>query len=403
MKRAILLITIFFSYIVTYTQEINNLGISKGEQSAYFNFSESQKKEKYKIAVLTPLYLDSVDLAKNLNHIPKFMMPGIDFYQGIRIAADTLNKEGAKLDLYIYDSKSNYFNVEKILKSDRLDSMDLIIGNASVSDIALLADFAKKNQINFVSAISPSDANQTKNPYFTILQPRLLTHIERIHSYISRRAISDNVVFITDGTNSSNNALQYFKNSEINAMPKKFIEFKISNDDFNISTLNSKIDSNYNTTIILGLLDAGLTYKILKKLNEFTKKYDGVKIFCMPTAEAITSLGKADEFPNSKIFYTTSYVIDKVTPASMYIGREYKKYMGSAPSDVVYKGFESLWFFVKLMEKYGVPFNNYINDNSYSFITPYKIMPVKNKSGFYFFENKFLYLVKYENGIVTYE
>lgn len=44
----------------------------------------------------------------------------------------------------------------------------------------------------------------------------------------------------------------------------------------------------------------------------------------MPTAEAIKSLGKVDEFPDMPVFYTTSYIIDKITPSSMYIGREYK-------------------------------------------------------------------------------
>ena len=152
----------------------------------------------------------------------------------------------------------------------------------------------------------------------------------------------------------------------------------------------------------MGILDAGITYKILKQIIPMAEKYN-IKVFCMPTAEAITSLGKANEFPNLPVYYTSSYIIDKITPASLYIGREYKRYMGSVPSDVVYKGFESLWFFVHLLEKYGVPFNNSISDNTYSFITPYKIMPVKINSEFHYFENKFLYLIKYDNGVVFYE
>ncbi|MBK8683970.1 MAG: hypothetical protein IPN26_02750 [Bacteroidetes bacterium] len=66
-----------------------------------FSYPPAQKKEKYNIAVLSPMFLDSVDLEKNLTRIPKFMMPGIDFYQGVRIAADTLKNAGFKLNLFI--------------------------------------------------------------------------------------------------------------------------------------------------------------------------------------------------------------------------------------------------------------------------------------------------------------
>jgi hypothetical protein len=158
-------------------------------------FDKRVKKERYKIAVLTPLYLDSVDLEKNLANIPKFMMPGLDFYQGIQIAADTLRKQGFKLDIYVHDSKSAYLNVQNIIETDRLDSMDLIIGNASVSDLKLLGEFAKSKKINFISAVSPSDAEQESNPYFTILQPLEvllfpLTKNLALMSYFNLRALA---------------------------------------------------------------------------------------------------------------------------------------------------------------------------------------------------------------------
>ena len=103
------------------------------------------------------------------------------------------------------------------------------------------------------------------------------------------------------------------------------------------------------------------------------------------------------------IFYTTSYIIDKITPSSVYISQEYRKKMGGHVSDIVYKGFESLYFFSTLLKKYGVPFNDHIGDNAYTFITPYKIVPVKEKGVIKFYENKYMYLLRYENGVMTYE
>lgn len=367
-----------------------------------FIYPRPVKKDRYKIAVLTPMYLDSIDLDKNMAHLPKFMMPGIDFYQGVRIAADTLKKMGFKLDIFVYDSKSFYLDVKNLIESDKLDSIDLIIGNASVSDLKLLGDFAKKRQINFVSAVSPSDAGQTLNPYFTILQPRLASHIEMMHKHINRKYPEDNVVFVSRKSQAEQNGLNYFKNDLLNSLPGRFKEIELKGDEIQMNEIIKKIDTSYNTTIFLGILDPLITYKNLKILSEYAKRYR-LKVYCMPTTEAVKSLNKTDEFPNMPVYYTTSYIIDKITPASQYISKEYKSHMGTAPSDVVYKGFESLFFFSNLLKKFGVPFNSKIGDNSYTFITPYKIVPVKENGSLMFYENKFLYLLRYEDGIMIYE
>lgn len=402
MRHSLLLFLFTLSLLTASAQRkpiVEELRTTEIEEYAY---PRPVKKERYNIAILTPMYLDSVEWTTNLTQIPKFMMPGLDFYQGAMIAADTLKNQGHKLDIYVYDSRSNYLNVKNLIESDKLDSMDLIIGNASVSDLKLLADFAKKNLINFVSAVSPSDAAQEFNPYFTILQPRLASHIEKIHKHINSKYPEDNVIFVHRNQNAERNALGYFRNDVLNHLPGRFSAMEVSGDALDLTALKTKIDSNYNTTLVLGILDASVCYQMLKALQPLAERRH-LKIYCMPTAEAIKALNKTDEFPGMTIYYTSSYIIDKITPASLYISREYKNRMGTAPTDIVYKGFESLFYFAGLLKKHGVPFNERMGDVSASFITPYKIVPVKEAGKVKFFENKFLYLVHFDSGVMSYE
>ena len=360
------------------------------------------KKERYKVAIITPMFLDSVALEPALTKIPKFMMPGLDFYKGIQLAADTLKQLGFKLDIYVHDSRSDSLNVNELIRSGTLDSMDLIIGNASVFDLKLLAEFGLEKKINFISAVSPADAGQEANPYFTILQPRLVSHIEKLHKSISAKYPEDNVVFIHRNSIAERNALMYFKNDIVHPLPARFKEMELKTDEIDIRQLLNVIDSMHGTTIMLGIIDPAVAVKNLRLLLPYAKQY-GIKVYCMPTMESIKSLGRPDEFPMMPVYYTTSYMIDKITPSSLYINREYKKHMGGYPSDVVYKGFESLYFFSSLMRKYGVPFHEHMGESAYSFITPYKIVPVKEKGNIKFYENKYLYLIRFENGIMTYE
>lgn len=406
--RASLRHTLFLGFILLIAFQANAqrsavVKEEKPSQMAFFKYPPAEKKSRYRIAVLTPMYLDSVAWDKNVAQLPKFMMPGLDFYQGIEIAADTLRRMGIQLDIHIFDSRSRLYDVAALIASDTLDNMDLIIGNASTNDLKLLADYAKKNLINFISAVSPSDAGQQFNPYFTVLQPRLATHIEKIHRYINTRQPEDNVVFIHRKAVAEVNALGYFKNDLLNKLPNRFQSLEMKNDStLDLKVLPSLIDTNYRTTIVLGILDASVTYKLLKQLAPLAERFR-LKIFCMPTTEAVKALSKADEFENLPVYYTSSYIIDRNTPAGLYVSKSYRERMGGTASDIVFKGFESLYYFGRLLERYGVPFNNHLGDNVYAFITPYKIMPVREKGAIRFYENKFLYLIKYQQGIMTYE
>src|SRR5437763_9048110 len=64
-----------------------------------------------KIGVFAPLYLDSAfndtsgyRYAKNV--FPKFFNPGIEFYEGVQLALDSMNKERVPLEVFVYDTRA---------------------------------------------------------------------------------------------------------------------------------------------------------------------------------------------------------------------------------------------------------------------------------------------------------
>ena len=68
---------------------------------------------------------------------------------------------------------------------------------------------------------------------------------------------------------------------------------------------------------------------------------------------------------------------------------------------MAYKGFESVYMFVKLLTKYPDDLINHINDKSAKVFCDYNIRPVtliKNNPVPDYFENKHLYFIKLFNG-----
>ena len=91
---------------------------------AYFLLSivshaQTQVPLRQKIAVFAPLYLDSAFFGSIYRYdktFPKFLNPGLEFYQGVRWALDSFQKKGAPLEVFIYDSRSStnsYFTAIK--------------------------------------------------------------------------------------------------------------------------------------------------------------------------------------------------------------------------------------------------------------------------------------------------
>src|ERR1700740_3567409 len=65
---------------------------------------------RHSVALFLPLYLDSAfDATGNYRYdknFPKFINPGLEFYEGAGLALDSMRKEGIRLDVRIYDTRS---------------------------------------------------------------------------------------------------------------------------------------------------------------------------------------------------------------------------------------------------------------------------------------------------------
>src|SRR5688572_21951557 len=98
---------------------------------------------RHKIALFAPLFLDS---AFNSNYgyrfdktFPKFLNPGLEFYQGAQAALDSLDRAGAALEVFIYDTRSRQANIQQMVSRPELDNVEMIFGHANTPEVRVLA------------------------------------------------------------------------------------------------------------------------------------------------------------------------------------------------------------------------------------------------------------------------
>ncbi len=356
----------------------------------------------YRVGIFAPLYLDSVFTGNTYRYgknFPKFAVPGLDFVQGAQIALDSLPMLYGNIDARIYDSKSYVQDIPSLIRNKELDSLDLIIGSVKEDEFSQLANFAKQKNIPFISATHPNDGGTTNNPFLVIVNSTLKAHCEAIYSHLLQQHSTDRIFLVRKSGAQENAVAAYFKQiNEPDGKPLLKIETVNADTDFN--ALRSKLDSNRKSVFIGGSLNETFANNLAMFSQGISKKYP-VLLIGMPNWDGFSTLVKNKKLKDFPIYYSTPFFNYKWDNFSRQIKEIYlAKYKG-VPSDLTYKGFETVYLFTKLLSMHPNDFMSNLNNHPYKVFSDYKFKPVfinKKSEVPDYFENKNLYFVKILNG-----
>jgi len=373
-----------------------------------FHFSHAQDTAyKHKIAIFAPLYLDSAfdsedDYRYAKNVFPKFINPGLEFYEGVQLALDSLNKEYAPLEVFIYDTRSANETILDQLNKPEMENVELIITYCSSTEVKIFADAGLKKNIPVFNANLPNDGSVTANPFFVILNPTLKTQCEGIYKHIQKYySLNPLVVFRKKGQR-EDLIKSYFDEygKKTVAIPLK-IKYVDLTDTFTVDQLKPYLDTTNETLCIAGSLDENFGKRLAKHLAFLkTQKYQSIAMG-MPTWDNIKEFNKP-EYKGIEIIYSTPFYNSKVDKVSQNITNYFNTVMFARPSDMVFRGYEVTWKYVRLLLQYGKDIASNLANKQLKVFTDFDIQPVLNKQNLTldYFENKKLYFLKWQDGVI---
>ncbi|HRI25775.1 MAG TPA: ABC transporter substrate-binding protein [Ferruginibacter sp.] len=378
-----------------------------------FNFTgafaqaDTVKQPPVKVGIFAPLYLDSVFSNNTFRYkqsMPRFIAPAVDFVRGTQLALDSLQSGNDYFEATIYDSKSFTQPVSWLIQNKKLDSLQLIIGSVKDAEFLQLAGFALQKNIPFISATYPNDAGITKNPFLVIVNSTLRSHCEAIYSYILQKHGTDKIYLCRQKGVQEDMVASYFKLiNEQEGKPLLPIETINLDNNLTAAFLKTKLDSNGNSVLIGASLDETFAGGLSKAAYELRKSYP-ITLIGMPNWDGFAAISKKNELADFPVYYTSPYFNSKTDETSKWINENYKKKYKAYPGDMVFKGFESVYFFARLQARHGDAFMNNINDRSLRVISDFNFRPVmlkKDAGTPDYFENKHLYFIRMLNGTVS--
>lgn len=386
---------------------------------AQYSISEDSAKTGFrsKIAVFAPIYIDSAftdNSTKTItsNALPKIMLSGLDFYNGVMMAADSLKTDKANIEILFYDTKSKTEPMNKILNYKVWDSVSFIIAYfKDRNEIKPLADFAMKKNIVLISATFPNDGGVTANPNFVILNSTLRTHCEGIYKYVQKYYSTSNIVYVKTKGKLEDDIQNTFRemNKQTASVALKFKTVELT-DSFTIKQLSPFLDSTKQNTIICGTVNETFGLRLVKTLGTL-KNYRSVAIG-MPTWDGIKDFNKSiakedDKTSNTakssvEIIYSTPYYFGRNDKLNKALNARYKNKFAARASDWFFKGFETVYYFSNVLVKYNRDFKNELNNKDFVLFNEFDIKPITAKQSDVvdYLENKKLYFIKKQDGIV---
>jgi len=360
--------------------------------------------KRFHIAIFTPLFLDSAfdftDTYRYGKTFPRFINAGLEFYEGAQLAIDSLQREGALLDIHVFDTKSSTPRFDDLVKSDSLNKMDMIIAHVTAYEAKLLADSAATKNIPFINVNFPNDAGVSNNPNFVILNSTLKTHCEGLYRFLQKNfALSPIIVFRKKGQQ-EDRLVEYFKEIEksTSSVPLK-LKYVTLDDNFTALQLSKLLDKDKTTVAIAGSLDITFAQHLCQHLASLNATQAST-VFGMPTWDGADFT--KSEYKELEIYYSTPFYISPEDKNANAVLQVFKSRFFSRPSDMVYRGYETVYHFGKLLMFHKENINSSLSDKKYSLFTQFDIQPVLNKKTMTldYFENKKLYFVKKIDGVV---
>ncbi|HEY1199691.1 MAG TPA: amino acid ABC transporter substrate-binding protein [Niastella sp.] len=358
---------------------------------------------RQRIAIFTPMYLDSAfDVAGNYRYdaktFPRIASAGLEFWEGAELAIDSLRKEGIELDIHVYDTRAPQQQFDSLIASEEFKTTDLMIGQVKdATEAVKFATLAATLNIPFINASLPNDQGITNNPYYVILSPTLQTHCIGIYRFLQKNySLQDIIVFRKKGDDRVKN---YFTEFEKTTAVKLKIKYVTLEDNFTQDKLSIYLDDEKPNICVAGSIDPAFAQPLCQQLALLSKAGSPNVVIGMPTWDQLDF--DKSQYKNLEIVYSTAFYIAPAGKQASTVYENFKTTVYSRPSDMVFRGYETLYHFAHLLKLYGHNLSSSLSDKKYMlFGGEFDIQPVINRATMTldYFENKKLYFVKKLDG-----
>ena len=339
----------------------------------------SKKISTIKAAVVLPFNTDGLGTREEQVRM-------IEYYEGFLMALDSLKEKGVSIDLYTFDSGKTVASVNSILNKPEMKNMDIIFGPAHSEQVNPMADFAEKNNIRLVVPFSQKGEVFNNPSVYQINTPQSYLFSE-VYEHYFRKFPNAHVVFV-DAETGHTDKNEFIKGLKDELVNRKMTFKELKGEAINPEGMKLVVDSLRENIIIPTSGKSVVLTKVLPQLIITSREHPNynMKLFGYPEWQTYTDDYLASFFELDTYFYSSFYT-NNLFPAAIQFTNAYRKWYSKDMSNTYPKygmlGFDTAYFFLLGLHKYGSNFEENMNQMQVTPIqTGFKFERVNNWGGF---------------------
>lgn len=360
-------------------------------------------KDRYAVSVLFPFMLETLDArpGKKRNWIV------LDFYEGMKLAVDSLNERGPQIQLRAYDTDEGIEQLKRLLQTEELKNSDLVIGPLYPEENKLVQEFSLASQVNVVNPFSNNTDLIGSNPYAYLFQPSSETIGKKSAEYVAAHA-RKKICMVIYGSSKKDSVLA--------------ANFTEKANELGLQIVSSQRVFKDEASHIITVLATPTEYDEFKYPSEFTLKKDSIGSIFVGTddpliytkvisavetrADSILVVGSENWIDDTAVafekyqglgvvFSSPNFVAPEGPRRRAFIDKYLRKY-GRVPSNLSILGYEMMLVFGNQLKTNGVYFQDGLNNT--------ELLPGYMFQGFkyqYSRDNQAVPFAKFRNGVLT--
>ena len=344
------------------------------------NKKESKKIATIKAAIVLPFNTDGTGTKDEQVRM-------VEYYEGFLMAVDSLKEKGVSIDLYTYDSGKTTASVKQILNKPEMKTMDIIFGPAHADQVKPMAEFAEKNNLRLVVPFTSKGDDVFNNPsVYQINTPQSYLYSEVYEHYL-RKFPNAHVVFLDANTGHTDKA-DFIKGLKEELKSRQMTFKELKGEDINPEGMKLVVDSLRENVIIPTSGRNVALIKILPQMIVTSREHPSynMKLFGYPEWQTYTDDHLASFFELDTYFYSSFYT-NNLFPEAIRFINAYRKWYSKDMANTFPKygmlGFDTAYFFLLGLHKYGSNFEDNMNQMMITPIqTGFKFDRVNNWGGF---------------------
>jgi hypothetical protein len=302
------------------------------------------------IAMLLPFDLDKLNPGNHYTHsgLTEADM-SLDYYQGFKLALDSLTAQGYTYRLQLFDTKDQSAQTRNLASNQAVRTSDMIVGPVFPDDIkAFTSANAGAHQL-IISPLSPASPASFRNTNLVTVATPLEYHAKAAAKYIVSHLKPTKVFILSSGYSDENSYILPFKKA-IDSMGGKQIKaivLKIVRGQ--LAPLEPQLQEDGPNVFIMPSVNQAFLTVTLHSLDTLSRKYP-VILFGHPNWSKFAFL-KFETLQRLKTRITSSERVSYKSPEVVNFTRSYFNSYHVEPSIYAIKGFDEGLYFGGLVGK----------------------------------------------------